>query len=60
MAKVKPKLNGMSNTIEVMPIMPSDKDEKTTKNNGVDSRKNLKKKERHINQHSIDGLPIKN
>ena len=33
---------------------------KTNKNNGVDSRKNLKRKERHANQHSIDGLPNKN
>ena len=55
MAKVKPKLNGRSNTIEVMPIM-QEKEEKTGKNSGVDSRKNLKRKERHTNQHSIDGF----
>ena len=30
-----------------MPIMPNEKDDKANKNNGVDSRKNLKKKERH-------------
>jgi len=40
--------------------MPNEKDDKTNKNNGVDSRKNLKRKERHANQHSIDGLPNKN
>lgn len=59
MAKVKPKLNGRSNTIEVMPIM-QEKEEKTGKNSGVDSRKNLKRKERHTNQHSIDGFIQKN
>ena len=40
--------------------MPNEKDDKNNKNNGVDSRKNLKIKERHANQLSIDGLPNKN
>lgn len=31
-----------------MPVMPNEKEEKSNKNNGVDSRKNLKK-ERHTN-----------
>lgn len=32
-----------------MPVMPNEKEEKSNKNNGVDSKKNLKKKERHTN-----------